>query len=358
VKQKSKARRGFPASPQDATPPEGPTPLSDGKGFQRAIIGWFRREGKDYPWRHTTDPYAILVSEMMLQQTQVATVLGRRYFENWLEAFPTPAALAAASEQELLRAWEGLGYYNRARNLQRTARAICEEHGGTFPPEVEKLRQLPGLGDYTAGAVATFAFDAPAPIVDANIARVLARLFHFTGLVDAEPGKSQLWQWAGQLVPRRDARVYNSGLMELGQRICLPKQPICTACPVAEFCAGRDHHPERLPARREKRATIQLTEHAIFAVCGGKILLHRENGSRRRGMWKLPERPESALTEFLARPLLTVTYTITHHRVRLCIYELSGATAGPDESWRDVSCLPKLPMPSPYRKALIHLLGR
>ena len=154
-------------------------PLSNPPAFRRTLVAWFGRHARDYPWRRTRDPYAILVSEVMLQQTRIATVLERGFYGNFLTRFPTPAALAAATDDELLRAWEGLGYYRRARMLRDTARAVIKRHGGRFPADPAALLALPGIGRYTAGALLSFAFEIPAPIVDGNIARVLARLFDF-----------------------------------------------------------------------------------------------------------------------------------------------------------------------------------
>ncbi len=335
-----------------------PTPLEDPTAFQTAITQWFSAHGKDYPWRRTEDPYAILVSEMMLQQTQIATVLGKRYFERWLELFPTPQALAQAPEPEVLRAWEGLGYYQRARNLQRAAREVVTHHDGKFPRSVAELLKLPGLGRYTAGAVATFAFDASEPIVDANIARVLARLFNYRLPIDADAGKNQIWAWAEQLVPQRHGRIYNSGLMELGQRICTGRAPQCELCPVARHCAGRWEQPETLPLKQPKRSTVRLVEHVAWAVRRGEILLHQEQGQRRQGLWKLPERDEAWFTRHLSAVLHDSHYTITHHRVRLLVYEASTLVAGPDESWQPLDDISTLPMPSPYRKVVEALLGR
>jgi A/G-specific adenine glycosylase len=333
-------------------------PLQAAKGFQQAICAWFAAEGKDYPWRRTEDPYAILVSEMMLQQTQVATVLGRRYFEKWMERFPTPASLAVAEEAEILRLWEGLGYYNRARNLQKTARMIVEAHGGSFPQSAAELLKLPGLGRYTAGAVATFAYDAPEAIIDANIARVLARLFRFEAPIDDEAGKQQLWSWAEQLVPKRDARCYNSGLMELGQRICTPRQPDCESCPVRDFCASRNHGPERLPLKQAQKASVAVEEHVAWAQDGPRILLHQEAGQRRRGLWKLPERSEAFFTETLAPVIHRAVYTITHHRVQLRVYETGKIRPSDGEIWMPFSDIPSLPMPSPFRRVFQALLSR
>lgn len=333
-----------------------PTPLANPAAFQKAIIAWFSETGKDYPWRRTVDPYAILVSEMMLQQTQIGTVLGKRYFETWLEKFPTPAALAAAAEPEILRAWEGLGYYNRARNLQKASQVVTEQFNGEFPQTAAELLQLPGIGRYTAGAVATFAFDAPEPIIDANIARVLARLVNYRELIDAEPGQSLLWKWATELVPSSGARMYNSGLMELGQRICTPKSPQCQNCPVADYCAAKEHHPELLPHKKPKRSTEHVVEHVGWAIRDGHLLLHGESGNRRKGLWKLPERDETYFSENLAPLLHASVYTITHHRVRLQIYEAPNMSPQKGEHWHPVSALELLPMPSPYRKVLKFIL--
>ncbi len=343
-------------TPWSSVNPSVHSPLNRPQDFQEAIISWFRLEGRDYPWRQTLDPYAILVSEMMLQQTQIATVIGRGYFHKWLELFPSPQALAQAGEAELLRAWEGLGYYNRARNLQKAAQVICQEFGGTFPADLETLSKLPGLGPYTAGAVATFAFDLPAAIVDANICRVLARLFNYRKPVDATAGHRQIWQWARSLVPLKNSRLYNSGLMELGQRICLSRQPCCLRCPVSQWCAGRDANPTELPVKSPKRRTVLVQEHAIFALHQGKLLLHQESGSRRRGLWKLPLRDTSVLTAALAPLLLTSRYTITHHRVALAVYDFPGAVPEAGDSWQPVEKIAGLPMPSPFRRVLDQLL--
>ncbi|MEM9283979.1 MAG: A/G-specific adenine glycosylase, partial [Verrucomicrobiota bacterium] len=169
--------------------------------FQRKLIEWFRECGEDYPWRQTRDPYKILVSELMLQQTQIATVLGRGYFTRWLESFPDWQALADASEEEILKAWEGLGYYNRARNLWRAAVEVSQEYDGKLPGKFEVIHSLPGVGRYTAGAVLSFAFGQRAPIVDGNVVRVLSRLFGYTEPVDTSVSNRLLWDLADRLTP-------------------------------------------------------------------------------------------------------------------------------------------------------------
>jgi len=205
-------------------------PLDDPSAFQHALTNWFQLEGKKYPWRETTDPWHILISEVMLQQTQVATVLNKNFFTNFIHKFPTPQSIAKASEQEILSAWEGLGYYRRVRNLQKAAIAICDLHAGIFPTDYNEILALPGIGKYTAGAVSSFAYDLPQPIVDANVARIFSRLFDYQQRVDSNQGQKQLWKWAESLLSKKQPRIYNSSLMELGQQVCSNKAPKCNAC--------------------------------------------------------------------------------------------------------------------------------
>ncbi len=316
-----------------------------------ALVSWFSEHGRDYPWRRTTDPYAVLVSEMMLQQTQVKTVLERGYFARWMGKFPTPAALAAAAEPEVLRCWEGLGYYARARNLLKAAHAVVAEHGGIFPDTVEGLQALPGIGPYTARAVAAFAHDLPVPVLDANVIRVAARLINYRDPVDSGPGPKILHDVVARMVPASGGRAFNSALMELGQRICLPRKPDCPSCPVSRWCAAHGHSPENLPVKRPRRETVAVDEHAIFVRKGGKILLHRESGRRRQGLWKLPERQaDEVATNHL---LLDTRYSITHHRVRLRVYRAPADTVAKNgEDWIPLAGLADHPMPAPYRKAV------
>lgn len=327
-------------------------PAAELPAFQDALIAWFAREGKDYPWRRTTDPYAILVSELMLQQTTLAMVLSRRYFERWMEAFPDVQALAAAPEERVLALWEGLGYYSRARNLQKAARAIVGRHGGVFPTSPAEVLALPGVGRYTAGAVISFAFDAPAALVDGNVARVLARLFDFREEIDSTVGQKALWSWAEALVPEKGARLYNSGLMELGQRVCTVGQPRCLLCPVRAWC--RAEAPAALPRKAPRREPVIVEETALFACRDSHVLLQQEKGRRRHGLWKLPApggRPEGRL-------LSTSRYVITHHRVTLRVHEAPATiVAADDEKWIPLAGLETLPVPSPYRKALTALLS-
>ncbi len=315
--------------------------------FHSALSTWFQKVGKDLPWRKTENPWAILVSEIMLQQTTVASVIANRRFERFLEEFPDLQTISAAPEEQLLKAWEGLGYYNRVRNLQRAASAILELHGGVFPKDAESLEKLPGIGKYTAGAVSSFAFNRPAPIVDANIARVLSRIFDYHEPVDSTAGLKQIWVWAEALLDRKNPRRHNSAIMELGQTHCSPKSPDCIACPVANFCQCRD--PLSLPVKKARRKTIQVDEHAIFHLKKGRLLLAKEDGGRRKGFWRLPLREAETVAHL--EPVSTHRYAITHHRVTLFLYK-NETSPEENEAWISLDKLEDLPIASPVRRAI------
>jgi A/G-specific adenine glycosylase len=326
--------------------------------FREALAGWFAANGRDYPWRRTREPYAILVSEVMLQQTQIATVLGRGFYTRFLEAFPDVESLAAAEDEPLLKAWEGLGYYRRARMLRETARAVIAEHGGRFPREMDALVKLPGVGRYTAGALRAFAFDAPAAVVDGNVARVLSRVMDFSAPVDDTAGQKQMWEWAEALADPQRPRIYNSALMELGQKICRPGVPDCLGCPVASFCKTRE--PESLPVKRQKTTITAVDEHALWLRDKNRrLLLHREGGRRREGLWKLPTREAAAISPL---PVLAEhRYTITRYRVTLRVHDATrlGKNFRPadDEIWQDADAVLALAMPSPFRRVIERLLA-
>lgn len=325
------------------------------EAFQSALVGWFQETAKDYPWRRTSDPWHILVSEVMLQQTQVATVLGKGFYTRFLERYPTPTSIADAPEQDILSIWEGLGYYRRVRNLQKAAQAICSDHDGVFPTEHTEILDLPGIGRYTAGAVASFAYDQSQPIVDANVARIFARIFDFQERVDSSAGTKQLWSWAEQLVSKEQPRLYNSALMELGQQICINKAPKCEICPIKQWCNATS--PAELPRKKERKKTVLVEEHCLLAIQDNKVLLHKAaDSARRSGMWQLPQRE---VHELETLPLLhKSSYAITHHKVSLFVYQPKSETNAADgEQWHAMDTLDTLPMPSPFRKALTTLLA-
>lgn len=326
--------------------------------FREALAGWFAENGRDYPWRRTREPYAILISEVMLQQTQIATVLGRGFYTRFLETFPDIESLAAAEDARLLKAWEGLGYYRRVRMLRETARAVIAEHGGAFPTDLPALMKLPGVGRYTAGALRAFAHDLPAAVVDGNVARVLSRVMDFSAPVDDTAGQKQMWEWAEALADPQRSRIYNSALMELGQKICRPGVPDCLGCPVAGFCKTRE--PESLPVKRQKTTITAVDEHALWLRDkNGRLLLHREGGKRREGLWKLPTREAAEISPL---PVLDEhRYTITRYRVTLRVHDGSalGKNFRPaeDEVWHDSADVLALAMPSPFRRVIERLLA-
>ena len=337
------------------TEPAGTIP--DAPGFRKALRSWFRACGKAYPWRATRDPYAILVSEVMLQQTRIATVLGRGYYERFLERFPDVDTLAAAEDDELLKVWEGLGYYRRARMLRDTAVAVRGRHGGIFPQAREELLALPGVGDYTAGALLSFAFDRPAALVDGNVSRVLARIHDFREAVDDGPGRRRIWALAEELLDRRHPRIHNSALMELGQTHCGPGRPDCGNCPVSEWCRARS--PESLPVKAAAVKPTAVTEQVLWVTGPRGLLLHRESGARRNGLWKLPERTAEEVADC---PVVDRSrYTITRFRVDLVVRaaRASQPVARPreDEAWQPPGVLADLPMPSPFRRVVDRLLA-
>ena len=333
------------------------SPLEAPDEFRSALRAWFDKNGKDYPWRRTRDPYAVLVSEVMLQQTQIATVLGRGFYTRFLERFPNVVSLAESEDDVLLKAWEGLGYYRRARMLRESAKAVIGRHGGKFPGDPEALQALPGIGRYTAGALLSFAFDQPAPLVDGNVARVLARLCDRSDPVDSGPMLKWLWETAERLLDRDHPRIYNSALMELGQTHCRPGVPDCLSCPVASFCGARE--PAALPVKAKRQAIVEIDEHAVYAVHDGKILLSRQGRGRREGMWRLPVRDQDALSGL---PLLhRRKYGITRYRVTLHVHagppgHPATAAAGGDE-WIDLETLAALVIPPADRAALAAVLG-
>jgi len=243
------------------------------KTFRKHLLRWFRQFQRDLPWRRTRDPYDVWVSEIMLQQTRVAVVIP--YYERFLKRFPDVRALAEAPEEEVLRLWSGLGYYSRARNLQKAAQAIVVQHGGKFPDKAEKVLELPGIGRYTSAAILSIAFGQTAAVLDGNVARVIARL----GAVRGDLREAKRWQSlqeaADHLLDPNSPGEWNQGMMELGATVCTPKSPQCLLCPVAKFCRARQLGiAESLPEKRKKRATVEVVlAAAVFRDSRGRTLL-------------------------------------------------------------------------------------
>jgi A/G-specific adenine glycosylase len=326
-----------------------PSPAHPPEAFALALEQWFAQHRKDYPWRQTRDPYAILVAEVMLQQTQIATVLERGFYARWLARFPDFQTLALASEEDVLRTWEGLGYYRRARNLQKLAQVIVAEHAGQMPRDPFSILALPGIGPYTAGAVASFAFELAEPIVDGNVARVLMRVFDDATPIDGTEGTKRLWQRAKILVEAATKPGdFNSALMELGQTLCRPSDADCNGCPVRSFCRATD--PTSLPVKAKRAVITEVTERVYFLQTSEGILLEQETGNRRTGLWKLP-----ALAEDKPLPavLHKAIYGITRYKVTLWVHAAPGRMVmTPAHRFIPAIEIASLPMPAPYRKAL------
>jgi len=320
-----------------------------------ALVSWFDKYGRDYPWRRTEDPWAILVSEVMLQQTTLSTILAR--YEKWMAQYPHPAALAAASEEEALRSWEGLGYYRRIRMLKASAEAIIERFNGIFPRSAEDIRSLPGIGDYTLGAVLSFAYNQPAPIVDANVSRVFARIFNDSTPIDSSAGRKTQWAQATLLLHPSNPRAYNSALMELGQSICSIKAPQCLICPIREHCQATE--PEKLPCKKHKTVLSAITHWDIWSLHPEKGLLmqQQEKGKRHQGMYRLPSRSQEEVASY---PLLkTQKYSVTRYKVTRQLHQASPEqeSAREGEQYIPLLQLERIPMASPDRKIVQQLLA-
>lgn len=315
------------------------------KTARRALLPWHARAGRhDLPWRRNNTPYAVLVSEFMLQQTTVATVIPR--FADWMKRFPSLPALAAASEQEVLSAWEGLGYYSRARRLHSAAKTIMERHGGSVPDSLEPLLALPGIGAYTAAAILAFAHDRSAVVLDTNIIRVLARWGNVAVPIDTAPGKKAIANLAGLFFPETGCREIASALMDLGAMVCTAGKPDCTSCPLKSTCAATA--PETLPKKSPRRVTTKLTEHRAWFQRGRKLHLEQSEGPRWRGLWVLPELGTIAPA---GRSITELTYPITRYRITMKVFPVKGALPGNLRGFSRKE-LAGLPIPSPHRKAI------
>jgi A/G-specific adenine glycosylase len=331
--------------------------------LRRSLLAYYRRQGRDLPWRQTRDPYAIWVSEIMLQQTQVRTVLPR--FAPFLRRFPSIAALAAAEETAICEAWAGLGYYRRARNLHRAARQILAEHGGKVPSTAPLLAKLPGIGGYTAAAIASIAFGERVAAVDGNLVRVLARLFALPGRASDARLRGAVQRHAQDLVECSRPGEVNQALMDIGATLCRPTGPRCDACPLSRGCAARrEGNPSRYPgkvkiaARRVLRIAFAWIERD-----GAVVLEQRSLEGLWAGLWELPSATGPHAKTDLARRLgrllghrmAKVTHDLTHRRVVATVYQAT-ATKGPRSSrgrwWKDPLAAP---LSSLARKAIVEV---
>jgi A/G-specific adenine glycosylase len=256
--------------------------------IQTKLLQWFKKNGRDLPWRKTRDPYAIWVSEIMLQQTQVSTVIP--YYQKFIKSFPTIHHLAKSNLSKVLKVWEGLGYYSRARNLHRASQIVLIHFRGKIPETLKDLLGLPGIGRSTAGAILSFAFHKDAPILDGNAKRVLSRLFTVSGNPREKKTEQLLWKISESLIPRGHSNPFNQALMDLGSMLCTPKDPQCPRCPLHRFCKGKaSGKPERFPAKKVKRTIPHIESVSAVIKKDGRVLLNqRPPAGLLGGLWEFP----------------------------------------------------------------------
>jgi A/G-specific adenine glycosylase len=337
--------------------------------FAAAVIAWQSRHGRhDLPWQGTRDPYRVWLSEIMLQQTQVATVIP--YYQRFVERFPDVAALAAADEDDVLRLWSGLGYYSRARNLHRAARMIVAQHGGAFPRTRAEIEALPGVGRSTAAAIAGFAFGARAAILDGNVKRVLARHFAVAGFPGDRAVEQDLWQLAESLLPVDGIEGYIQGLMDLGATVCTTRAPGCARCPVRATCrALLEDRVDALPAPRPRKTVPRRATGMLLLVRDGDVLLQkRPPAGVWGGLWSLPEVDPGADVRRVAlanfgcvvaavETLGVLRHAFTHFTLDITpivarVGEVQSRAAQPGVMWLPVADAIGAALPTPVRRLL------
>lgn len=342
------------------------------------LLRWYSSNARVLPWRDQADPYGVWVSEIMLQQTRVDTVLP--YYVRWMKRFPTIESLARARERSVLRLWEGLGYYSRARHLREAARLVVRRFGGKLPADPKNLQALPGIGAYTAGAIASIAFGHDQPSLDGNVARVLARVFNVRKAADTPGGKATLWKLAEANLPKGRAGEYNQALMDLGATVCIPRRPRCGSCPVADLCVARRLGTQsRLPVLTARRA-IPRRIVASAAICRrGRVLIRRRRPEGLLGgMWSFPSvqvstpdarqrgrgaAPVAALKRRLGlraakcSRIAILQHAYTHYRVTVYAYscEVDRTSPNSDYRWVRIDDLANYPMGKIDRQIAIRL---
>ena len=361
------------------------------------LLAWFAHQARDLPWRHTRDPYAVWIAEVMLQQTQVATVVP--YWERWQRALPDVAALARAPLERVLKLWEGLGSSTRARQRHRAARQICREHAGVFPRDFAAVLGLPGIGRYTAGAICSLAFNQPTPVLDGNVTRVLTRVFGIRDLVTRAPTQRRLWalaetlvraaargadavpaadtpDWRARRVAECPCGALNEALMELGATVCTPRQPRCEACPLAPWCVARERgwtarlpRQARRPAARRRRVLV-----FVGARRGRWLVWRRPDHGVNAGLWEFPSlevaagaAPRAAARRLFgagvaaARPWLKLRHSITTSRIAVEVFRVDfaspGPVRGPDARWVSRRGLAALAFTAVHRRVADRLLA-
>lgn len=353
--------------------------FSDQKTIVGPLLQWFRQTNRDLPWRRTYNPYHVWISEIMLQQTQMER--GVTYFLRWIDRFPTVYEVAVAADLEILKYWEGLGYYRRARNLHKAAQIIVSQFGGKVPCDYQLLLKLPGIGPYTAAAIASVAGNADIAVLDANVTRVYSRIFNICQPVKEQKTKSRLLEIAGRMLPQGRARAYNQALMDLGGLICTPKKPRCLYCPISQSCkAFQAGTVDKRPVVEPKKKIISLVKVAGLILFEGRIFIQQRKASDVwGGLWEFPggeideTDPEGQLVQIILEDcglqvtvsqfLTQITHQYTHHKIRLLCYlcHLSGESGMPDLKsasdyhWVTEKDLNKYPFPAGPRKFLDYI---
>jgi A/G-specific adenine glycosylase len=346
------------------------------KNIQKKLLKWFEKNGRDLPWRKTRDSYAIWVSEIMLQQTQVATIIP--YYQKFLKSFPTVRHLAKANLSKVLKVWEGLGYYSRARNLHRASQIILRNFRGKVPDTLKDLLNLPGIGRSTAGAILSFAFDKEAAILDGNVKRVLSRLFVVSGNPVGGKTESLLWQISESLIPKGFPNPFNQALMDLGSILCTPKHPQCPRCPLRHLCKGYlSGKPESYPPRIIKRKIPHITALSAVIIKDGKVLLNqRPPTGLLGGLWEFPNwrieekrrlrlrlrlrkyiKKETGLIVEVKEPVGTFQQTYSHFKLTLHVYHCGAMGKNKKGRWVAVGNLHLLPMSRIHRRIAESILN-
>ena len=354
--------------------------------FVAQLLKWYSQNARDLPWRRTQDPYGVYVSEIMLQQTQVRTVIP--YWERWMQQLPTIKAAAQAAPARIHKLWEGLGYYTRVRNLQLAAQTIVREHGGVFPENFDQVLALPGIGSYTAGAICSIAFNQPKPILDGNVIRVLTRIFGISENPKEKVTNARLWQLAEELVTAahqtsdrksRPCSDLNQALMELGALVCTPRQPQCEICPANRLCiARREDRVSELPNLGKRKAATARRFIALAVECDGKLLVHqRPEGTVNAHLWEFPnweveKQPVAAtalakkilgLAPASLKPLATIKHSITRYRITVeaLLAEIKTRPAAVDGVWKSPGQMGRLAFTAAHKKlaslAIRHILS-
>ncbi len=342
------------------------TPIPLAVLFQKTLLSWYDQYKRDLPWRRTSDPYAIFVSEMMLQQTQVKTVIP--YYGRFLKELPDWSALAKAKEEKVLKLWEGLGYYRRARNLKAAAQMVLENFNGQLPNTLEDILELPGVGLYSAGAVLSIAYQKPQPLVDGNVIRVFSRVFVLRGNLKAGEGHQRVWDVAQKLIPDQRPGDFNQALMELGATVCLSDNPQCLLCPMRSLCeAAQRGIQSELPEMPKAHKTVEVPMAAFFIEHRGKILVKKRAQEEKwlKGMWEFPSARGKTLTEARAKlekelgarsekkSHQEIRHQITHHKIHLKLFRAvleKPLKTTSDLKWVASETLDKLPFSSAQNK--------